>query len=78
MPAGVGLAGIKPRELRTVVENPAVVAFDIGFGRGALGEDHIVGPELYVEIVDPLDAARLNDRQPIRQLPGRRGNTPSR
>ncbi len=65
---------IKFQDLGRVVEHPAVVAINIGLGRGALGVDHVVRRQLDVEIADRIDIACHHDGYAVHQLTGRHQN----
>ena len=77
LPAGRRGIGVERRELGRVVEHRAAVAIDEGLRRRALGQDHVVGVELEMEVVDQVDrsACTMELRSPAAEAGT---STPSR
>ena len=53
-----------------VVEHAAAVVVDEAFRQRALGDDHVMGVELDVEIFDLLNPLGLHDRDAIDEILG--------
>ena len=53
-----------------VVEHGAAVVVDEGFRQRPLGDDHVVGVELDMDIFDALDPLGLHDGDAVDQILG--------
>ncbi len=65
-----GLVGIECLKLVRVLKQPSAVIVNEALSKRAFGNDDVVSPELDMEVVYPVDARGLHDRDAIDQVLG--------